>query len=153
MPKILYQDCIEVVKTNPQERISERSQVIGVHDISRRGSVEVIKSVPQERIYERGKVIEVPKILYQECIEVVKTNPHERISERSQVIGVHIISRRGSAEVIKSVPQERIYERMGKQSQVIEVPEISYQESVEDQILKRTEEQLLDMEHGCGMIS
>ena len=47
-------------------------------------------------------------------------------------MGVPKISSQESAEVVKSIPQERISERMGKQGQVIEVPKISCQGSVEE---------------------
>ena len=45
MPKIARQD-VEVVLTAPQERISERSQVVEVPKTSRQESVEVVKFTP-----------------------------------------------------------------------------------------------------------
>ena len=46
VPKISCGENAEVAKTALQERISERSQVIGVPKISRRDSVEIVKKYP-----------------------------------------------------------------------------------------------------------
>ena len=66
-------------------RISERSQVIEVPKISRQ-DVEVVKTTPQERISERmgkqSRSIEVPKISCQKSVEAVKSVPQERIPGR-----------------------------------------------------------------------
>ena len=65
VPMISRQD-VGVVKTTPQERISERSQVIEVPKTWRLGTAEVVTSVPQEQTSERmgehSWSVEVPKI-------------------------------------------------------------------------------------------
>ena len=56
--------------------------VTEVSKISRQESVEVVRSVPQERISERMGIIEVPEISCQRSAEVVKSILQERSPER-----------------------------------------------------------------------
>ena len=60
-------------KKIPQERISERIEVIEVPKTSRQESVEaVVKRIPQDRISERSQVTELPKISCREQLQQPK---------------------------------------------------------------------------------
>ena len=76
----MFSTRVEVGKTTPQERISERSQFIEVPKTLCWESAEVMRSIPQERISEgmgkQSRDIEVPKISRQGSAE------EERVSER-----------------------------------------------------------------------
>ena len=102
--------------------------VIEVPKISRQESVEVVRSVPQDPISERSQVINVPEIPCRENAEVVKSITLDRISERMGIIEVPEISCQRSVEAVRSIFQERSPERRCEQSEVIKVTETSSQD-------------------------
>ena len=57
----------DVPQEQSSERKGDRTGDIELPKVSYKESVEVIEIIPQERISERGQVIEVPKTLRHEC--------------------------------------------------------------------------------------